>query len=304
MLAIYNPLIENDNRESKTPPIESYKKMSHELNNLEENLKNDVNVDGSELTKIEAIESDDSLYIPQPLGHSEIAFKRNYTSKCTKYWSTRKKLLGLCCLVCTVIALVSTYLIGNIPMTCLYYCQLTGTSFNPEAGVNITLLGDSLMTFPYNMFSFANHIRDNIGYLRKHPNQSIIFYDEGKGADTISKIAERIDSALSHNSQGLILFWDTDVSDFSEKDLSNEEVQSMRAEYEYYLRYVIEKVRAANTTLLGIAGPAILGENSLLVSPYQPGFWGAYTLIYYYTYLLATFSLICDHKSFKVKRKC
>ena len=285
----FNPLFENDHSRSKIQSTDSYSQTMHssskmnllDRNNLEASLIND----DPGLSKTDNIDSADSLYIPQPLEHSEIASKRSYASKCTKFWSKRKKLFGLCCLTFTAIALVLAYLIGNIPMTCLYYCKLTGTSTNSETGVKVTLLGDSLMTFPYNMFSFADHIRDNVGYLQANPNRSIIFYDEGKGSDTISKIAERIDSALTHHSQGLILFWDTDVSDFSEKGLSDQEVHNMRAEYEYYLRYVIDKVKAANTTLLGIAGPAILGENSVLVSPYQPGFWGAFSyinLIIYY----------------------
>jgi hypothetical protein len=125
-------------------------------------------------------------------------------------------------------------------------------STNPATGIKVTLLGDSLMTFPYTMFRLGNQIRDKVQHLRTHLNQSIIFYDEGNPSDTIFKISLRIESALSHHAEGLILFWDTDISDYEEFGLSVEEVSYMREKYEYYLRYVIEKVSAIRNIIVWI----------------------------------------------------
>ena len=111
---------------------------------------------------------------------------------------------------------------------------------NPATGIKVTLLGDSLMTFPYQNFRFGDVIRSKIPYLKAHSDQGLIFYDEGIGGNTIYNIAMRIDEALSHHAQGLILFWDTDCSDFQETDSTRD---SMRANYQFYLRYVINKVK-------------------------------------------------------------
>ena len=82
----------------------------------------------------------------------------------------------------------------------------------------------------------------------------------GVDADTIKRIAARLDTAMSLDSQALLLVWDSDVSDVDESILPSVQVQLLRHNYDMNVRYVLKSVQAKGIHVLGMGGPGLLGE--------------------------------------------
>lgn len=227
MSEVYNPIL--NSRKHHSSGIDA---VSSECNLLERDDIEENEITNSKLKSnksLSSVGSDESL---------QVRSNRSHASRYRKYVTGHKKVfIGFCFCVGILICIPIIYLLGDIPSTCSY-CEPTGMTTNPTTGIKITLFGDSLMTFPYQNFRLGNVIRSKIPYLNSH-NQDLIFYDEGIGGNTIYDIAMRMDKVLSHNAQGLLLFWDTDCSDFQETDSTR---AAMRANYQYYLQYVINKV--------------------------------------------------------------
>jgi hypothetical protein len=126
-------------------------------------------------------------------------------------------------------------------------------------GIKITVLGDSLVHRPFTEYKFFDVIK---GYITT--DQRLTMYDEGQNGNKISDISSRLDTALAHNSQGLILQWDSDVSDIDESAMSDTEITILRQNYENNLKSVIERIQANQTDVVALSGPGLLGEPGIL----------------------------------------
>lgn len=126
----------------------------------------------------------------------------------------------------------------------------------------IVLLGDSLINRPFQRFDLGGMIR------RRLSDYPMVIWNYGADGSTIASSYNRLGSALSHNPDALILFWDSDASDVDESVLNSTQVTSLRANYMTTLRLVV------NTTLsyptikyMAIAGPGVYGSEGPLFAP-------------------------------------
>lgn len=126
----------------------------------------------------------------------------------------------------------------------------------------VVLFGDSLINKPFNWYDFGDMIRSRL------PENPTEFINEGQNGNTILSMRNRLDSALAHDGDAVIMFWDSDVSDIDETVLTYEEVVELRARYVANLRYVVNATLNYPTVrFLAIAGPGLLGEGPILLSP-------------------------------------
>lgn len=146
-------------------------------------------------------------------------------------------------------------LFGIIEMYAINYYTVNDTTPDPINGnMNIVLLGDSLIDFPYTLFNLGGHVHD---YLHGY---EVNVYNEGVGSDTIQRIRNRLPEVLALQPDTLFLLWDTDCSDTNENDMTSEEVAQTRATYMENVRYVINATLVAGTQQVIVSGPILLGE--------------------------------------------
>ena len=141
-----------------------------------------------------------------------------------------------------------------------YFVARPGNHFSSMA-TKITLSGDSLINKPFESFDLSGLIQLQL------PQHPLMIYNEGSNGNTIAAIRQRLDSILSHESKMMIMFWDTDCSDTNEKTMSEGEVLILRQKYEENLRFVISTSLSSGIEKLAVAGPGLLGEGSVLLSP-------------------------------------
>ena len=159
-----------------------------------------------------------------------------------------------------ILVLFILYIFGTI----LYvneYNSVTGKSSpQPLEGIKITMLGDSLVHRPHIQYKFFDMIKNYM-----NSDQSLILYDEGGNGNTIHDIYSRLDNALRHQSQGLILQWDSDVSDIDESVMTTTQIIHLRQSYEHTLKSTIQRIHATNhTDIIAISGPGVLGEQGIM----------------------------------------
>jgi len=118
----------------------------------------------------------------------------------------------------------------------------------------LTLLGDSLFNKPFWDYDLGGKIREEL------PNYPLIVFNEGVNGQMIHQILDRLDSALSHRAEAVVLFWDTDCSDVDESVLNATAIASLRQRYQDNLRTVINTTLNSGVEYMAIAGPGLLGE--------------------------------------------
>jgi len=89
--------------------------------------------------------------------------------------------------------------------TSVFVATETYSTMSPQ--IRITLLGDSLLNMPVTSFGLT----EKLGMLL--PGRNPYFFNEGENGNTIWDIRRRLDIALSHESDYMVLFWDSDISD-------------------------------------------------------------------------------------------
>lgn len=150
-------------------------------------------------------------------------------------------------LVCLLLAIVQIYAVN--------YYIINDTNPSPlEGNMNVVLLGDSLIEFPFTLFNLGGLVH---GHLE---DWNVNIFNEGQGSDTIQRIRNRLPEALSHKPDALFLLWDTDCSDTNEADMTNDEVVELRSQYEENVRYVINSTLAVGAKFVIVSGPVLLGE--------------------------------------------
>lgn len=129
----------------------------------------------------------------------------------------------------------------------------------------LVLLGDSLFNRPFQEYNLGAMIR------RRLSDYPILAWNEGQDGNTIRDIADRLDSALAHNPDAVILFWDSDCSDINESLLNATQVAQVRAAYTSTLESVVNSTLSYSTVkYMAIAGPGLLGENPNAVLAFHP----------------------------------
>jgi len=140
------------------------------------------------------------------------------------------------------------------------HTEQSDSSPNPEH--TVVLLGDSLINRPFQRFDFGGMLRSR---LSKYP---MTVWNEGGDGSTIAAIYDRLDRALAHNPDALILLWDSDASDIDESAMSSEEVVELRANYETTLRAVVNETLSYPTVkYMAIGGPCVYGDEGLRFRP-------------------------------------
>eukprot|EP01041_Mallomonas_annulata_P008160 gene8160-16776_t len=141
----------------------------------------------------------------------------------------------------------------------------------PGQDGSVVLLGDSLINNPCIYY-------DLMGKMRNRSSYSFGFTNCGIGGDTISDIRSRLPklitniryttnvnrvvSSVRENKLSrvmVILFWDSDISDIDESDMSEEEISVLRYKYNGIVRDVIQQVLNAGA-YMAISGPEVLGD--------------------------------------------
>jgi len=120
---------------------------------------------------------------------------------------------------------------------------------------NIVLIGDSLLREPSINFDLIGLLHSN---LRKY---NLAFDVVAESGSKIHDINGFLYKALALKPDGVILFWDSDVSDVDISALSQNQLNSFKAEYSEQLELFIKSTNSSGVSVIGISGPSILGES-------------------------------------------
>lgn len=121
--------------------------------------------------------------------------------------------------------------------------------------INIALVGDSLVLNAMIYFNLIERLHSKL------PEYNISFASYSGNGWRISKILQVLyEDILPSKPDAVLLYWDSDVSDVFEIYESKERVAQIRAAYVDRLMKFISVVKASNISLIGVGGPAILGE--------------------------------------------
>lgn len=234
---------------------------------MTEDVKNPIGMRGSEVSKespkiiIEGTgqpkdASDNNNYV-----ESEDKWHTNQQSKASKIFALLKEnSRGIIIFVVSFIFISASLMWieimnNNITWSDRLVNKPENFNFYNTYTVGITLLGDSLINKPYHMFNLVERMRKQLP-----ATPFISFYNEGENGNTISMILDRLPQALAHNAAGLILLWDSDVSNVDESTMNSTEIASTREAYMNDLRQVLQDTIAYGTDVIAVAGPNLLGE--------------------------------------------
>lgn len=144
------------------------------------------------------------------------------------------------------------------------------TSYNDGSpSYRLTFIGDSLIHRPYVEFDLG-------GRLQRHfTTINLNITDRSVEGNTIERCRKTIENDVPVGSADMVLlFWDTDVSDYDESSMTSEEVTEKRSKYLEDLTYVINVVKSAGVSYIAMSGPNLLGEATIftfLLPPYIVG---------------------------------
>lgn len=120
----------------------------------------------------------------------------------------------------------------------------------------ISFIGDSLTADTNAKSDFIHHI---ILRLRStYPTLAFDAVEAGVGADRIFRIMHRIHSqCLAYSPDVVMLYYDSDAAD---QEIEKVDTDESKSNYEKNLFIVIETLLKNNVSMVGLAGPTILGE--------------------------------------------
>lgn len=143
--------------------------------------------------------------------------------------------------------------------------RFSSASISDPSAKTVVLLGDSLLNRPFTSYNFGAMLR------RRLSSHSLVVWNEGLDGNTIRNIADRLDSALSHDPEAVLLLWDSDVSDTNESLLNSTQVATLRAAYTSTLQGVVnDTLHYPSVKYLAVSGPGVLGENPDAMFSFQP----------------------------------
>lgn len=119
----------------------------------------------------------------------------------------------------------------------------------------LTLIGDSLIHRPFKEFNLGGRLQ------HRFTTVNLNITENAESDQTIAECYQNINADVPFDSADMvILYWDTDVSDYNEYAMADEEIAIKRSYYRSNLTAVINAVQAANVSKMAISGPTILGE--------------------------------------------
>jgi len=121
----------------------------------------------------------------------------------------------------------------------------------------IVLLGDSLIYKPCTQHNLIGLLTAGL------PNGSYTFSNQGRNGCTVSCILDYVTPVLQqYKPAGVILYWDSDVSNINESTMSNEAITELRANYSDDVFRLCREILSTGA-LLALAGPGVLGEAAI-----------------------------------------
>ena len=122
---------------------------------------------------------------------------------------------------------------------------------------NVALIGDSLWHKPCGSFDLIGKLNALL------PDYNIIFHDYGSNGAKIQDIYSKLVTDVIHTKpDAYLLFWDSDVSDINEQEMTEDQITQIRMDYTNTLNKLVETILETNS-YLAIGGPEILGEGWL-----------------------------------------
>jgi len=176
--------------------------------------------------------------------------------------------------VALIIIFISTFLfVGCILIPCNSYTlrsvntikrnYLNREIFSNKT-INVAMIGDSQIRFPclaYNMIGKLHFLL---------PEYKLAFADYADYGRTIKDINESLAEVLLLKPDAYFLYWDTEVSRYTDYEMSGGQIKEMRAEYRANLISVIKSILATGA-YLAVMGPGVLGEGPGIFLPRR--FW-------------------------------
>ena len=142
----------------------------------------------------------------------------------------------------------SLFLLAFLTYCCILHALVTKS---------IVLLGDSLINRPYKQHGLGGKIQALVS------NVHLNLINAGNDGQVIKQIYERTQSVLDeHKPDAVILFWDSDCSNYDESTMSKEAVQELRGNFSQNLFMTIKTILTSGAKL-AVAGPEILGEGPI-----------------------------------------
>ena len=145
--------------------------------------------------------------------------------------------------------------------TCLAGCVLASRpSVTPDgrAIVRIVFVGDSLIHRSQADHEFLTRIQQELE--RAFPEGAFDVVDAGVNGNRIADIHDRLQrDVLDLRPAAVVLYWDSDVSDVDEDDMSPAERRTTRTAYSLALEDVLARLVSSHAHVI-VSGPTLLGE--------------------------------------------
>jgi len=124
----------------------------------------------------------------------------------------------------------------------------------------IVFVGDSLVHRSASDYGMLDSVRDRLA--ARFPFRSFEVLDAGVNGDRIADIRQRLEEdVVALHPDAVVLYWDSDVSDVDESDMTPDEVRRLRAAYERDVSAVLERLAAAGAYVV-MSGPTLIGEQA------------------------------------------
>ena len=136
-----------------------------------------------------------------------------------------------------------------------------GNRHKHKQNVTIVLLGDSLIYKPSTNYHLLDKIQQILSNETANSSKmSVRLVNKGSNGQTIADIRKRTsDVLLRYRPNGIIMFWDSDVSNYDESEMTEDEILLKRSNYYANLMFVAKQILNSGS-LLAISGPAVMGE--------------------------------------------
>lgn len=134
--------------------------------------------------------------------------------------------------------------------------------------VRVVFVGDSLV----HRSAEAHGLLDGVAreLTRRHPALQFELVDAGVNGDTIADIQARLDEdVIALMPAAVVLYWDSDVSEFDESRLSAAAVSARRTDYRRSLSDVVKRLVDTGAHVI-VSGPTIIGEAPRGLNPKDP----------------------------------
>ena len=122
----------------------------------------------------------------------------------------------------------------------------------------VVAIGDSLIRESQRSYGMLDQISYQIGIVARP--YYIQVFNSGVNSDTIGNIRKRLAvDCYAHAPRIVLLYWDSDVSNYDEYEMSNDEIADHRWWYLENLGFVLDRLKEHSEYIL-VSGPTLMGE--------------------------------------------